>query len=270
MNLKEIFIWGIRRSGNHMMADFILDHRNYPEISNIEPSKKRQRVFRRNLVLLNDYFKDHHYQKDLTKKKSMMKGYPKFNERIPVPYPSTGNLQLISYEINPGISNQSYKNYIDIFENPDNLLVDTKREVSEKYAIIILRDPYNWLTSLSTDKKRQKNIDNFIQLWKETAEKFFIHKPNENYYPVNYNRFISDKEYRRKLSFYMNENFSDKGMNRVSSKGSSFDGNKFDGNAQNMPTKDRWKNMPDWLIKKISNDNELRKLSKEIFNFEPV
>lgn len=271
MNLKEIFIWGIRRSGNHMMVDFILDHRYYNGLSDIEKSKARQRKFRGKKILLNDYFKDHHYRKDLEMKSNgIMKGYPDFNKRLPPPYPELQNLQIISYETNPGIENQKYSNTINIFEDPDKVIPDTKREVSEKYGIVILRDPFNWLASLGKDKKRRKNIDNFIDIWIKTAETFFINKPNDYYFPLNYNKFVKDINYRKLVSSFINENFSDKGMNRVSSKGSSFDKYKYDGKAKKMPVDKRWKNMPEEIMQKIIKNKKLIKLSEDIFNFNPL
>lgn len=270
MDLKEIFVWGIRRSGNHMLVDFLLDNREYPGLTEIEESKKRQRQFRAKKILLNDYFKDHHYSKDIKKKsKGIMKGYPAPNKRIPPPIPETGTLQLISYELNPGIENQSYSKYINILEDPSKITIDTGRENVEKYGIMILRDPFNWAASLGQDKNRAKNIDNFINLWIEVAEKFFINTPNENYFPLKYNQFIKDKEYRRQLSEFLNEDFLDRSIHRVSSKGSSFNGNKYDGKAQHMDVENRWRNMPEWILYKVASNKKICELSEEIFDFNP-
>lgn len=269
--MKEIFIWGIKRSGNHMLADFILDHRKYDSISEIEDGKERQKIFRNKKIILNDYFKDRHYRKDLDKKKTIMENYPKFNERIPAPFPDIGDLQIISYELAPGISKQKFSNKINIFENNENVVPDIRNNhESEKYGIVVLRDPFNWATSLCKDPGRAKKLNEFIDLWISVAESFFINKPNDLYFPVNYNKFVEDKSYRNELSDFINEDFCDNGMNKVSSKGSSFDNHKFDGRAKEMKVNERWRKLPNNVLKEISKNRKLIELSEEIFDFNPL
>jgi hypothetical protein len=265
--LKEIFIWGVARGGNHALIDFILGH-----LYGYVPDKNYDfQQFWRNHIVLNNYFNDRRYHLDIP-----LFDLPPFDKRIPPPNPKYGNTQIISYENAGDIeqTNYLYRDLVNILEDYSKLKVNTGRKDTNKYALVILRDPFNWYASY---KKGAVDIDkiNFtrekalqlIDLWISYAERFFITKGD--WFPVRYNLFCQSIEYRKQISQYIDEKFTDEGKKRVSSMGSSFDRHRFDGQANNMKTEERWKYLTQNDIKILDERSKLFELSKKIFNFMP-
>ena len=102
-------------------------------------------------------------------------------------------------------------------------------------------------------------------LWKMYAEAFLNPKGNILY--VNYNTFLVDIEYRKKLSKDLGGVFCDESLNFVddNGQGSSFDGVDYNGNAKEMPVFDRWKEYKDIEAFKELFTEEVIEQSKLIF-----
>jgi len=250
--LKEILIWGLCRSGNHALGSFIMEHiQEMPLKYKVLGPIKRYRMLKKRRVYLNNY---------LGKEEK---------ENI-VPNPSFGNKQIISFE------NGGHKikcNSADILGDINRLNFDTKRENIKKYVFVILRDPFNWFASYYPVLKKPKNKAFFISkeywldLWIQYAKKFFLNDKNRFWFPVNYNKFCKSVEYRKEISAYIEEPFTDKGINNIVSRPSTYDGIRFDGRALEMELEERWKKLPKDVLKFLKKNDELVYLSKKIFNF---
>jgi len=162
------------------------------------------------------------------------------------------------------------KDFVISFEEmPPQLL----EQVECDKKVLILRDPFNLAATrvkhydlMSSGKKWVS--PNAIALWKMYAEEFI--KPKSDFICINYNRFLTDIEYRKEISKELGGKFSDESLDFVddNGQGSSFDGMDFDGNAREMPVFERWKAYADVEAFRELFTPEIIKLSKEIFGEE--
>jgi hypothetical protein len=125
--------------------------------------------------------------------------------------------------------------------------------------ILILRDPFNWMASrlkIGFRDVKGPTRRTLTDLWLEYAREFLgetKHVPQPAVF-VNYNRWFSEKEYRRELADELGVPFLDEGLGQVATQagGSSFDGTAFEGRAQDMKVLERWRSFAD--------DEEFRQL----------
>ena len=113
--------------------------------------------------------------------------------------------------------------------------------------VLIVRDAWNWVASKITQKKkfgnydeqRKQNIHREIALYK-TYLKALIN--SDEFLGVNYNLWFVSDHYKKTIARKLNLKTIDKGLQKVSShgSGSSFDGMKFNGNAQEMDVMNRY------------------------------
>jgi hypothetical protein len=124
--------------------------------------------------------------------------------------------------------------------------------------------------SISVKTKGMSLTDMWIEYAKEFLEETSYLSNNK--VVINYNLWFSDISYRQKISAALNLEFSDAGLNYVSSYGggSSFEQQNFTGNAQQMDVTNRWKLFldNDEFLKLIKND-ELLHYSEKIFGKLP-
>jgi len=232
---KEIFIFGLRRSGNHAIVHWLVGL-----FQDRHPTIRNDCVF-------------HHF---------FVNNQPLPLSNIPMA-PSFGNTQVISFE------SQEAMLY-------DETLLDPTKRKAKKKPIIVHRDPFNWMASTRAISyiygHKEENFDHLVDLWILYAKKFFIEKPDLAY-TVKFNQW-KNEEYRRKLAEYIEEPFSDTGLNWIKGPvqggpGSSFDMATYDGRAQEMALEDRWKGLDNRAKKIFDEKPELRILSKQIFDFCP-
>lgn len=145
-------------------------------------------------------------------------------------------------------------------------------EAEEKYVMIILRDPYNWIAScIKGGGGPLKYLDDRVNLWKKQA-KFCASASQykKDIYRVSYNRWFTSEEYRKSLSVALGMKSYDKGINLVPPRGngSSFDARRYNGKAQDMKVLERWKEYKDdpRLIKYFKGTN-LPHISEKMFGF---
>ncbi|MBD3407266.1 MAG: hypothetical protein GF411_14190 [Candidatus Lokiarchaeota archaeon] len=146
-------------------------------------------------------------------------------------------------------------NNINRFIGPTNIMKN----------IIILRDPFN----LAASRERRgipEHRHNYIDLWKTHAKEYLdITKYLNNKYKINFNSWVSDINYRKKVSNDLCDIWNDDGLNFVSKfgRGSSFDGRNKAG--QELKVLERWKLYKNlsWFMDKF--DDETHYLSKLIF-----
>lgn len=232
MTDKRIFVFGIRRSGIHVVSNWISD--------------QFEGTVTANNVNLN----------------AMAQG-----GQIP-PALQRARTQVLIVEENPPNVIQEVHDL--------NGMEKWMGECEDVRYVMLVRDPYNLFASrirhydLLSAKKRWIDRRTATFCWKVYAETFL--NPPEHLTVVNYNQFVAKKTYRRELAKALGGKFSDKTISKVdvNGLGSSFDGMKFDGNAQEMPVSERWKAFED--VEAFWNlfDDEIKGLCKKVFGFEDV
>lgn len=153
--------------------------------------------------------------------------------------------------------------------------------------IIVLRDPFNMFASRykywldSKRKLRPKDHERYngylikperFGLWKTLAKVCLDMVRLEH--PVmfiNYNRWVQSEEYRRELSKRFGWEFTDRMRDFVPREGggSSFDGRFYAGRGSQMNVMDRWAAYKDDDFFKSLFDDEIKNLSKSMFDFCP-
>jgi hypothetical protein len=144
--------------------------------------------------------------------------------------------------------------------------------------VLILRDPFNcfasrlihpWKQGLPhTDAERGYHIAK--RLWKNYAREF-TNRTNlirHNKLTISFNRWFVDPQYRADLARRLGVKFTDEGTRVVTpyGGGSSFDGVRYDGRAEQMSVLERWKVVQnDPRFRMAFQDEELLELSQEIF-----
>lgn len=179
--------------------------------------------------------------------------------------PKYGNHQILSHE-----------NDAEICKNKELMFYNTHRNVQDIKVIVLLRDPYNWFSSFSkkndekknSQKEKNKKINYFVNLWILYAKSFFVESENiENVFYVNFNKWFLSECYRKKICSFVGLPYSEYGLNRVTSIGSSFNSYEFDGKAQNMELLYRYKYILPKYKKILIKYPEIENLSKKIFDF---
>jgi hypothetical protein len=236
---KEILVFGMRRSGNHAVIQWMLGL-----LSDRMPDVRDKCVVWR--VLVNNQ--------------------PLPLDRDPLP-PYMGetplDTQVVTFESR------------DVFF--DLGLDATRRRLPSRKKLVILRDPFNWMASLRAIPHLwngdESAFDEQVDLWTKYARTFFVERPDLAR-GVNFNEWFSSEDYRRELTGYLEEPFSDLGLNWINGpaqggQGSSFNFAEYDGRAQEMDILGRWKALDDACRRKFDDKPELRELSSKIFNFCP-
>lgn len=188
------------------------------------------------------------------------------NETLGAPTPCMGaeEILLSSYEDT------------DISTEDEELRLQT--EAKELFYVLVMRDPFNLFASrlvwpwgkVVSKHLNRDNIGTLVRLWKVHAREYLGYT---DYLPnklcVSFNDWFKSKRYRRQLAKRFGLEFSDTGLNIVTSHGagSSFDGIEFDGKAQQMAVLRRYKKVESNPMYNavFMEDEELMALSDAIF-----
>ena len=136
-----------------------------------------------------------------------------------------------------------------------------------RLSVLVLRDPFNTVASRMRRRDRLP-LEGFIELWKSYAREF---AGDTDFLPdrvaISYNRWCVDAPYRSALAGRLGLS-GDMGVNDVPvvGGGSSFDAVAFDGKGSSMRTGERWRQFtddPDYLAAVC--DPEVLDLSARIF-----
>lgn len=144
-------------------------------------------------------------------------------------------------------------------------------ESHRRYAVLILRDPYNLFASmLRGGYMHDGNSREIVRLWKEHARSFLAGAVPEG--PpctmINYNRWCTDRTYRRNLHARLElpGTYFDHEQVPPTGGGSSFSGTRFDQRASQMKVLERWRHYAnDEAFVGLFDDAELVALSNELF-----
>jgi hypothetical protein len=264
INHKEIRILGLQRSGNHAIINWIFTQCKELKcyLNFVKPHSNPFLSFERRGTVRE-------FQKDFFEKFNIHK------EKLGIF--SRKESLIYSYE-------DEFPEEVFLSETFSKNRVRWVGESQEKYNLLILRDPFNLFASRL--KREENQISNLhlltvdserktlIKLWKSHA-KIFANEtclPEEKLILVNYNRWFSEKDYRKELAEKLNLEFNDSTINEVLpiGGGSSFDGLEKNNSAENMKVLERWTHYKDnELFVEIFKDNELLELSQKIFGEIP-
>lgn len=257
VNLKEIRIIGLKRTGNHAIINWIKKQQT-GVIWNINdvPVNKNPHRHRYEYLKFEYPFKQIPLKK-IAQCKKEAKG--EFSKK---------DCLLYSYEDHTltQIASPHFERMHDLYLGKS----------LERYDVLILRDPFNLLASRlkSNFTKVKARNQTFTELWISYAKEFLGETEylKHNKICINYNRWFQDIDYRKQLASQLKSKFSDKGINQISGigKGSSFDNLDFQGKAFQMDVFNRWRNFSaDQSFLNQLNDRELLEYSKQIFGHIP-
>jgi hypothetical protein len=145
--------------------------------------------------------------------------------------------------------------------------------------LILLRSPHNNLASLSRSglKGRKKHVNNFVYLWSQYAREAVMETNylGESKVVILFDKWFQSEDYRVYISSLLGHDYTDrtrKGINRVIRIGSSFDGKKYDGSAQEMKVLDRWEQRKEhsWFRDMLLGSKSVIGLTKKIFDIDLV
>lgn len=158
-------------------------------------------------------------------------------------------------------------------------------------VIFVNRDPYNLIastmasgTNLTKPVPRSRKNIIYNKWWCGTMSRYdmiFQHLDQclgnrdylaRHFYHVNYNRWFTDRQYRKQICKDLGVSFGDSGRDHVPRRGSgsSFDKRKFNGKGSKMDVLNRWKNFTDDPVyNKLVSNPEIKEYSEKYFNFIP-
>jgi len=283
-NKYEIRIFGMRRSGNHMLANWIASLFDEPVyyFNNCPFKDPFQTYFVRNI---NPNIRKLYHDIPILKCKPVKKGEkPKCQSVIENEAFKKEKLK----EVRNVKKECLLLSFEDFHFNPARrraLLPNREETIGRSefvFDVLVLRDFFNWSASRlcceNTPRKRAfRRLNKFeMNKWNLMAREFFneTHYLEENKIPISYNKFIEDKEYREQIARRFkkeNRDWTLKELGTMFSRGSSFDKNEKMHNADEMKTLERWKFLKDdeFYRKLVNSETEAVELSERIFGHIP-
>lgn len=159
----------------------------------------------------------------------------------------------------------SYENHL-----PTDVFQSATHPIGSPY--IILRDPYNWLASLLAFGPRA-GLHLYLS-WYIGYANYAINNPSQF---ISYNQWVLSENYKNELRkrMYLPTLTKEVSIKNVASQGggSSFDGMRLNGRANEMEVLYRWKSgLQDSNFRSIMFDNKeiFRKISIELFDYNPI
>lgn len=238
---KEIRFVGLRRSGNHAIINWILKQSEQPVL------------FYNNVYPNNPFCK----------------------------YPEKGSLNYSEYALRlysledrvlPTIASNKVYPQKTVFNDS---------VIDERIDVLILRDPFNLFASrLKTSSKYNRNKPLYYSGGLEIQHLYLTYLKeylgitnflNNKKVCINYNKWKDSEEYRKLIASQLKINFTDKGLQEVSSigGGSSFDQLNYKTQGAFMLTDQRWKDFSNSKsFNSLFKNQELLILSKEVFELE--
>jgi hypothetical protein len=270
VNQKEIVVFGIKRSGNHAIIRWLLKHLGQTavhlnDVTGASPYDSCTEINVKGLPAWRCQPTFRNLRRWPWRRPEMIeysKKDPKVNWHYLRQFAPKDGL-ILSYE-NCFLDNPAYAEFLQ----------DHDRHVgasAERYRIVILRDAFNWFASLCRmTMVSPAERATCIEIYKQYAELFLDPEKQraQRIICANYNEWFQKRDYRISLARKFGIHSDGNALLDIPTigGGSSFDGTRFAGHAQNMNVLERWKlahNDP--AYRTILNDPRLMELSNAIF-----
>ncbi|NET10164.1 MAG: hypothetical protein F6K16_36790 [Symploca sp. SIO2B6] len=284
----EISLFGIRRTGNHAIISWIIEHYPGPLVFVNNVNGHDTIPFPESPIRPGT---EHPFQDRITVKKLP---YYKVKEKCSslIKYvftrPSTYSLVPSDTSVNLDYLLEVGKDlFMYSFEDihpSDSRFINFDQSINQyigmsqtRMNIVMLRDPFNLFASLLQSemmKRTTESSQKYIQLFKDYATTFLSHESisTDSTAPsilINYNSWVANAEYRTKVSQQLGLLPSAQNVfQKVSTRGggSSFDQTTYSRNASQMKVFERWKGFKDDpFYLNLFKDDELVDLSNQIF-----
>jgi len=239
---RLVCTWGIRRSGNRVVAAWIANQYEPPVHNPVNPSM--------------DYLLKCH------REGKPAEGHHKWQETV--------TARVLPFE--------DHKIESVAVVEPNRGFCRAIGESENTHLAVILRDPYNLFATRVKHYELLSPTGKWIDTrmatrqWVKYARAFTgdAELP-EGTLCVSYNKFLADLSYRKEISKRVGGTFDDSSLDIVDDNGggSSFDGTEYNGSGREMPVMERWRIYADNKAFRSLFTKEIRELSKEIFDFNP-
>ncbi len=280
----DIFILGIRRSGNHAISNWLIPHyqgvvRYFNVFSFIEQLRpENNRVQGTTTEIYTNLQGKTFCLSSVTVNDTASNKLPNWainHVKIPANANLFGCENLTPQHIYEVFDNWYDLKYKKIVEHNGMQITD------RRIFIIILRNPFNNIASMMQkpilSPPNNIPISQLPATWIAYAKEYLGEtsylKNLGNFITLNYDLWFSDQNYRKSLSAKLNQPFTDAGLQKVTGQhggGSSFDGVAFSDKAQQMKVLERWKffqNDREYLS--LLKNEELLALYKRIYGEPP-
>lgn len=270
VNQKEIRIFGIKRSGNHAIINWLFYQipNKVVFLNNCYPAGKKLRLYE-GIGTIN--CKGINYW-DFKKKLIFFESNPFKGQKI-IAYSREDkrfNNQKLKECLKEGLiisfENRDIQKMTTMLDNDHDQLVGSSAEI---FSFIIIRDPFNLFASIYK-KWGQEYLIRFIPIWKQYAQ--MLINPESDFDSILYNQWLTDQNYRRKITEKLQIPFDDSGKDTIANfgGGSSFDGLSNQIQAKDLKVLSRWQifqDDPDF--RSFFQDSEIIELSEQIFGVLP-
>lgn len=255
INQKEFRLIGLRRAGNHAVAEWI-------------KAQSRGKVEHLNNLAVGCNPYRYKYEQ-------LINFHPEHTNWAEKHYKPLSQGQFVALDqLLCGYEDHDLKAISSpIFEWMHNAYLG---QSEKRFDILIMRDPFNFLASRLKSQMvdvKPKSLT-VVELWIQYAREFLNETTylKHNKICINYNLWFTNLAYRQKLADRLGTNFTDAGIERVVSLGggSSFDGKSMNGAASKMAVLDRWKHFmdrPDY--RRMLQNQQLLEYSRKIFGDIP-
>ncbi|MEZ5492637.1 MAG: hypothetical protein R3F50_20330 [Gammaproteobacteria bacterium] len=253
---RLIVQYGMKRSGNHAITNWLLPKLNAIYFNNIVPMEDiiRGRKTVPDLDRFASWFA--HRQRD-----------------------DSNSLQTLYKDISPMFKPV----YVSLEDFPLNL---SAFAVNNPVNILIIRSFENMMSSrihkafktnmAAYPREMSPVLESIVNTWKNHARSYLdANEPSAGRVAIYFDRWTQDPIYREAICNRLGLASDDVGINQVSQTGggSSFDGTKFDGDAEKMDIarrKDCLAENERLLLEQVTDDKELQNLISLVSNADPI
>lgn len=209
---RAFFVFGLRRGGNHALAEWLKGHFAPDEVLHLNNARLAAFDWEAPAIRFDDA--DYAQVVPTEKQRVCLVGYENVDF---LQFPAAQNFQIARR-----------CDWLVLLRDLPNMAASICRSAAE-------RPDFVW----------RHRLRDFPELWAMYARRFLQNKGGARY--VSFNRWFAELEYRRELAATLKLDFTDRGLNTISPAGggSSFDGLNLQGQAQSMRVLERWPGLLD-------------------------
>lgn len=209
---RAFFVFGLRRGGNHALAEWLKGHFAPEEVLHLNNARLGAFDGEARAIRFDDA--DYAHVVPTERQRVLLIGYENVDF---LQFPAAQNFQIARR-----------CDWLVLLRDLPNMAASICRSADE-------RPDFVW----------RHRLRDFPELWAMYARRFLENKGGARY--VSFNRWFAEPEYRRALAKALRVDFTDRGLNTIhpAGGGSSFDGLRLQGRAQSMGVLERWPELLD-------------------------